>query len=181
MDQSRTRKKKRYKFSFLFFYFLLGGGRKIRDPEMEKTLFSWYTNLKNNSIPVTPKMIKQRALQITKFNDFIASKGWLEKFKKKFKLELSRENKIETQKNSLPSTVSTTSTLPTQNKNLSIPIKTMNTFISITTPKEIKPQPSQNETQKMILKPRLPFKAIEKMVCFSPSNCPTNSNTPAIK
>ena len=60
---------------------------------MEKKLYAWYIQLKNEGIPVTPKMIKQKALAITKFEDFIASKGWLEKFKRRFKLELSRENK----------------------------------------------------------------------------------------
>ena len=55
---------------------------------MEKKLFAWYNQLKTEGVPVTPKMIKQKALSITKFKDFIASKGWLEKFKRKFKLEL---------------------------------------------------------------------------------------------
>ena len=62
---------------------------------MEKKLYAWYVQLKSENIPVTPKMIKQKALAITKFKDFIASKGWLEKFKRKFKLELSRENKTD--------------------------------------------------------------------------------------
>ena len=53
---------------------------------MEKKLYAWYIQLKNEGIPVTPKMIKQKALAITKFEDFIASKGWLEKFKRKFKM-----------------------------------------------------------------------------------------------
>lgn len=69
----------------------LGGGRKIRDPEMEQELFNWYLNLKNKDVPITPKMVKQKALSVTKYKDFIASKGWLEKFKRKYKLELSRE------------------------------------------------------------------------------------------
>lgn len=81
----------------------IGGGRKIRDPDMEKKLYSWYTQLKSNNTPVTPKMIKNKALAITKFSDFIASKGWLEKFKRKFNLELSRENKIEIKKQLLAS------------------------------------------------------------------------------
>ena len=75
--------------------YILGGGRKIRDPEMEIKLFEWYTKLKLNNLPVTPKMIKQKALSITKYSDFIASKGWLEKFKRKFKLELNRESAID--------------------------------------------------------------------------------------
>lgn len=62
---------------------------------MEKNLFDWYVQLKNEGVAVTPKMIKLKALSITKFRDFIASKGWLEKFKRKFHLELNRENKIE--------------------------------------------------------------------------------------
>ena len=62
---------------------------------MEKTLFNWYEDLKKKNVPVTPKMIKKKALEITKFKDFIASKGWLEKFKRKYKLELSRETKNE--------------------------------------------------------------------------------------
>ena len=40
-------------------------------------------------------MIKKKGLEITEFKDFIASKGWLGKCKRKFKLELSREVKNE--------------------------------------------------------------------------------------
>ena len=75
-------------------FYYLGGGRKIRDPEMEMILFSWYLDLKENKkISVTSKMVKQKALEITKHRDFIASKGWLEKFKKKHHLELVRSTK----------------------------------------------------------------------------------------
>ena len=56
---------------------------------MEKKLFAWYNQLKTEGVPVTPKMIKQKALSITKFKDFIASKGWLEKFKRKFKKKIN--------------------------------------------------------------------------------------------
>ena len=96
MAQGGSRKKKRYLHLELFTYILfiiIGGGRKIRDPEMEIKLFDWYTNLKTQNVPVTPKMIKQKALDMTKLENFIASTGWLEKYKKKFKLELSRENR----------------------------------------------------------------------------------------
>jgi hypothetical protein len=58
---------------------------------MEAKLFKWYDECKNvHKIPVTSKMIKQKALEFTRFKDFIASKGWLEKFKRKYKLELTR-------------------------------------------------------------------------------------------
>lgn len=71
----------------------LGGGRKIRDPEMERQLYEWYrdTFLVNN-IPVTSRMIKNKALDLTKLDDFNASKGWLEKIKKKYKLQISRSS-----------------------------------------------------------------------------------------
>jgi hypothetical protein len=58
---------------------------------METRLYEWYYDhhvLKK--LPVTSKMIKNKALELTKFSDFIASKGWLEKIKKKYKLEISR-------------------------------------------------------------------------------------------
>jgi hypothetical protein len=58
---------------------------------MEAKLYKWYDECKNvQKIPVTSKMIKQKALESTRFKDFIASKGWLEKFKRKYKLELTR-------------------------------------------------------------------------------------------
>lgn len=70
---------------------LIGGGRKIRDPDMEIKLYNWYNEYHIiNKNPVTSKMIKQKALEFTKFRDFIASKGWLEKFKRKHHLELTR-------------------------------------------------------------------------------------------
>ena len=65
---------------------------------METILFSWYNELRNvKNIAITAKMVKLKALEITKFSDFIASKGWLEKFKKKYKLELNRtsQNNVE--------------------------------------------------------------------------------------
>jgi hypothetical protein len=37
-------------------------------------------------------MIKDKAISITKCKDFIASKGWLDKFKVRYKLEISKES-----------------------------------------------------------------------------------------
>ncbi len=69
-----------------------GGGRKIKDPEMEKKLYDWYTEFHDkNNYPVTAKLIKKKALEFKTCRDFIASKGWLEKFKKKFRLDITRE------------------------------------------------------------------------------------------
>lgn len=69
-----------------------GGGRKLKDPEMEKKLYEWYKEYHDrNQKIVTAKLIKQKALELTKCKDFIASKGWLEKFRKQHNLDIIRE------------------------------------------------------------------------------------------
>jgi hypothetical protein len=69
-----------------------GGGRKTKDPTMEATLFSWYKSMKDRGNNVTAKMIKEKAINITSCQDFIASKGWLDKFKIRYKLDISKES-----------------------------------------------------------------------------------------
>jgi hypothetical protein len=62
---------------------------------MEKKLYEWYIDMKNiKKLPITAKMMKNKALEYTKLRDFNASKGWLEKLRKKYKLELSRSSKL---------------------------------------------------------------------------------------
>jgi hypothetical protein len=69
----------------------LGGGRKIRDPDMEKKLYEWYIDIHyTKKLQVTSRMIKSKALELTKLKDFNASKGWLEKIKKKYNLQIVR-------------------------------------------------------------------------------------------
>ena len=68
-----------------------GGGRKIKEPEMEKKLIEWYNEKKIQNVPITSKMIKEKALLFTNRKDFIASKGWFEKFKKKYNLVLNKK------------------------------------------------------------------------------------------
>ncbi|CAI2360206.1 unnamed protein product [Moneuplotes crassus] len=68
-----------------------GGGRKTKDPKMEKELYAWYLNKKHQGIPVTAKMVKDKAIDLKNCDDFIASKGWLDKFKIRFNLEISKE------------------------------------------------------------------------------------------
>ena len=65
-----------------------GGGRKRMDEEMELDLYNWCIQEGLNlGRPVTRKMIRQRALELSKFpNKFKASKGWTDKFVKKFNL-----------------------------------------------------------------------------------------------
>lgn len=70
-----------------------GGGRKLKDPEMEKKLYEWYKQYyEKNKMIVTARLIKEKALEFTKCRDFIASKGWLEKFRKQYKIHLTRES-----------------------------------------------------------------------------------------
>ena len=60
---------------------------------MERRLFEWYYDyhvVKKN--PVTSKLIKSKALEFTFLNDFNASKGWLEKIKKKYNLQITRSS-----------------------------------------------------------------------------------------
>lgn len=62
---------------------------------MERKLSEWihlYCKIQGN--PITAKMIKNKALEFKTCNDFIASKGWLEKFKKKYNLKILREKDL---------------------------------------------------------------------------------------
>lgn len=58
---------------------------------MEENLYKWYHNehiIKKKS--VTSKDIKRKAKEFCSVENFNASKGWLEKYKKKYNLELVR-------------------------------------------------------------------------------------------
>ena len=65
-----------------------GCGRKTRNPEMENKLVEWYNEVRNQNVNVSAKMIRDKAVQISDDKDFLASKGWLEKFKKKFNIKI---------------------------------------------------------------------------------------------
>jgi hypothetical protein len=84
----------------------LGGGRKIRDPDMEKRLCDWYVNYHlDQKLPVTSRMVKNKALEFSTNPDFNASKGWMEKVKKKYNLQICRslnESKKKKKKQILP-------------------------------------------------------------------------------
>lgn len=71
-----------------------GCGRKIKDPEMEKNLADWCLSKIKASTYLSPKAIQKKALELSKDNRFMASKGWLEKFKRKFKIKTSILKKI---------------------------------------------------------------------------------------
>ena len=50
---------------------------------MEEQLVQWYNEIIKKNLNVTAKMIRDKAVEISNDKDFLASKGWLEKFKKK--------------------------------------------------------------------------------------------------
>lgn len=62
-------------------------------PKMEKALFRWFLQLRNKNYPVTGLMIKEQAKILhSKINEnqseFIASDGWLQRFKTRYGVRL---------------------------------------------------------------------------------------------
>lgn len=70
----------------------IGGGRKILDPEMEITLVRWYIEQmkKNNNKGVPSKVLKKKAIEFSNHEGFLASKGWFEKFRKKYCIVIAK-------------------------------------------------------------------------------------------
>ena len=68
-----------------------GGGCKVKDPEMERKLLGWLTEYQiAQGNHVTSKMFKHKALEFTTNQTFTASKGWLEKIKKRHGLQINK-------------------------------------------------------------------------------------------
>ena len=79
-----------------------GCGRKTKNPEMEEKLVEWYNEIsKENGVSVTSKMVREKAMKISEDKDFLASKGWLEKFKKKFNIRINSNRNKRFKKKSL--------------------------------------------------------------------------------
>lgn len=53
---------------------------------MELELHRWYLNQLRLKQQVTAKQLKKKAIDLTTNKDFIASKGWLDKFKVRYGL-----------------------------------------------------------------------------------------------
>ena len=71
-----------------------GCGRKTKNPEMEEKLVDWYKIITKKGISVTAKMIRDKAVERSSDKEFLASKGWFEKFKRKFNIKIvSNKNK----------------------------------------------------------------------------------------
>ena len=61
---------------------------KTRNPEMGNKLVEWYKEEISGGANVSAKMIIDKAVEISGDKNFLASKGWLEKFIKKFGIRI---------------------------------------------------------------------------------------------
>jgi len=66
-----------------------GSGRKIKSPELEAKLLDWYTKELNQGNSVTRIQMLNKAKVFSQNTNFLASTGWLEKFKRKYNLKLA--------------------------------------------------------------------------------------------
>ena len=72
---------------YILIIFIIGGGRKVREPEMDKKLLKWFYSfhvIQGNKI--TPKDFKKKALEFSNDSTFKASEGWLQKFRKRYNI-----------------------------------------------------------------------------------------------
>ena len=66
---------------------------KTRNPEMENKLVEWYKEEISGGANVSAKMIIDKAVEISGDKNFLAFKGWLEKFIKKFGVRIDAREK----------------------------------------------------------------------------------------
>jgi len=59
---------------------------------MEINLNEWYQKRVKEGKSVKPEDIKTKALQLSRNDDFLASKGWLMKFKQRYNIKFTKEN-----------------------------------------------------------------------------------------
>ena len=71
-----------------------GCGRKTKNPQMEEKLLIWYNDIMKKNVNITAKMIRDKAVEISDDKDFLASKGWLEKFKKKNGIQIISNKRL---------------------------------------------------------------------------------------
>ena len=75
-----------------------GCGRKTKEPELEEKICHWINQMKLKGMLPTSNQTREKALQLSKDKKFIASKGWLEKFKKKFDITLAKKKDLKKEK-----------------------------------------------------------------------------------
>ena len=68
---------------------LVRAGRKALDSDLEEALFSWIMELRSRNLPVSRCMIRVQARTMSSVSTFKASRGWLERFMKRYSLSLS--------------------------------------------------------------------------------------------
>ena len=69
---------------------LEGGGRKVMDPQMEIDLIDWINEEKETGNKITSKQVQDKAKTLSRVDKFLASKGWLEKFLKKYDIKIEK-------------------------------------------------------------------------------------------
>lgn len=66
--------------------------RKAENPEVEEALYMWFLQERNRNTPISGPILAMKAKffykEITKKDDFVASKGWLERFKSRHGIRL---------------------------------------------------------------------------------------------
>jgi hypothetical protein len=64
---------------------LKGCGRKVKDPQLASRLYQWYNDyIDEFKEKPTNKLIKRKAIEFSSSSDFLASNGWLDKWKRKY-------------------------------------------------------------------------------------------------
>ena len=100
-------------------WLFVGSQRKTKNPEMEEKLVEWYNEIvKKNGVYITAKMIRDKAVKISKDKDFLASKGWLEKFKKKFNIQIHTNRNKRFKKKAILDITSTINNNPKKSKSM---------------------------------------------------------------
>ena len=88
MKMCKVPRKSLRRWSYVGCHRKKGCGRKTKNPQMEEKLVQWYNDMVKKGFCITAKMIREKAVEISDDKDFLASKGWLEKFKRKFNIHI---------------------------------------------------------------------------------------------
>ena len=74
---------------------LPGGGRKTKLPDMEEQLTLWIEHQRSQHLRVTRTAVQRKALELHQSEEgFAASRGWLEKFLKRYDFALRRTKTV---------------------------------------------------------------------------------------